>query len=132
MTEPMTEELDYHERFVAERDKGRFVVPRCADCGLRFWHPRRHCPGCASTRIDYVEPAWPARVYTYTVMHRTNKENQTTETSTVGYVEFDDGLRILVALDTPTAGEVIGSPVRPAPITGEDGAVSFVFVPETS
>lgn len=129
MTEPTVVEADYHERFLVERATGRFVVPVCVDCGLRFWHPRRHCPECASTRIEFVEPAWPARVYTYTVMHRTNKEKTVAETSTVGYIELDDGLRILVALEIPTEGNVIGSAVRPAPFTADDGSVGFVFVP---
>ena len=123
-------ELDYHERFVAEREQGRFVVPWCAECGLRFWHPRRHCPECGSTRIDFVEPAWPAHVYTYTVNHRPQKGDQAAETSTVGYVELDDGIRILTTLEIPIDGDVIGMAVRPEPRTSADG-VSFVFVPAT-
>ena len=123
-------ELGYHERFVAERADGRFAVPWCLDCGLRFWHPRRHCPECTSTRIDYVEPTWPAHVYTYTVNHRPKQDGQAGETSTVGYIELEDGLRILAALEVPLDGDVIGSAVRPEPRTTEDG-VRFVFVPAT-
>lgn len=120
----------YHERFLAERADGRFVVPLCARCGLRFWHPRGHCPDCGSTDIEYVEPTWPAHVYTYTVNHRPAKGGQGGDTSTVGYIEWDDGLRILVPLEVPLDGEVIGAAVRPEPRVTDDGT-RFVFVPAT-
>ncbi|MDQ2698602.1 MAG: OB-fold domain-containing protein [Actinomycetota bacterium] len=123
-------ELDYHERFVAEREQGRFVVPWCQECGLRFWHPRRHCPECGSTRIDYVEPTWPAHIYTYTVNHRPKKEDEPGGTSTVGYVELEDGLRILSTLEVPLDGDIIGMAVRPDARSTEAG-VGFVFVPAT-
>ena len=130
MTDAQQEEaLDYHERFLAERSAGRFVVPVCESCGMTFWHPRRHCPHCGSSRIGFVEPAWPAHVYTYTVNHRAAKGDQGAEASMIGYVELDDGLRILAALDLP-AENVIGSAVRPEARPGDEGT-SFVFVPAT-
>jgi uncharacterized OB-fold protein len=102
---------------------------------LRFWHPRRHCPECGSTAVEYVEPEWPAHVYTYTVNHRPKKDDQAAETSTVGYIELDDGLRLLVSLELGDVGPgdlktVIGSPVRPEARSGDDG-MQFVFVPAT-
>ncbi len=124
----MSAELDYHERFEAERSAGRFVVPRCEACGATFWHPRRHCPQCGSTLIEFIEPAWPARVYTYTVNHRPKRGDQEAESAMIGYVELDDGLRLLAALEVPDGEGVIGSAVRPEARHG-DGGTSFVFVP---
>lgn len=120
-------ELDYHERFEAERSAGRFVVPRCEDCGATFWHPRRYCPQCGSSRVGFVEPSWPARVYTYTVNHRPKKGDQAAEASMIGYVELDDGLRVLASLELDELEGVIGSPVRPEARRGDDG-MHFVFV----
>lgn len=128
-TEPR--EPDYHERFEAERAAGRFVVPWCTACGLRFWHPRKHCPECGSTAIEYVEPDWPATIYTYTVNHRPKQGSTDGDTSVVGYIELEDGLRILSMLEVPTDGEVIGMAVRPKAVSTPDGGVSFVFVPAT-
>ena len=121
-------ELDYHERFEAERSAGRFVVPRCEACDLTFWHPRRHCPQCGSTRIGFVEPAWPAHVYTYTVNHRPQKGDRAAEAVMIGYVELDDGLRFLAPLELPDGEGVIGRAVRPEARPGE-GGMRFVFVP---
>ena len=122
--------VGYHERFEAERAAGRFVVPRCSECGITFWHPRAHCPQCGSSRVDYVEPAWPAHVYTYTVNHRPKKGDQATEASVIGYIELDDGLRLLANLELATIEGVIGTAVRPEARTSDDGT-TFVFVPAT-
>ncbi|CAN5341890.1 OB-fold domain-containing protein [soil metagenome] len=126
MTE--NDELDYHERFEALRSEGTFVVPHCADCGKTFWHPRRHCPNCGSSHVDYTEPAWPARVYTYTVNHRPAKGDRDASTAMVGYVETADGLRLLATLELPATDNVIGSAVRPDARPADDG-MHFVFVP---
>jgi len=121
------QQLDYHERFEHERAAGRFVIPRCAACGQTFWHPRRRCPHCLSDRVEFVEPTWPAHIYSYTINHRP-KEGAT---PMVGYVELDDGLRLLVNLEVPQEGTVIGTAVRPeVRRTGDD--IRFVFVPAAS
>lgn len=122
--------LGYHERFEAERAAGRFVVPWCAECGVRFWHPRSHCPACGSSRIEYTEPTWPAHVYTYTVNHRPKKGDEAAETSMIGYIELDDGLRLLAQLELPDGGEIIGAAVRPQ-AQHTDHGVQFNFVAAT-
>ena len=129
-TDAVDAPLGYHERYEAERAAGRFVVPWCADCGVTFWHPRGHCPACGSSRIEYAEPTWPAHVYTYTVNHRPKKGDQAAETSMIGYIELDDGLRLLANLELGAQENIIGSPVRPEAREGDDG-ISFVFVPAT-
>ena len=103
----------------------RFTVPRCRACGDRFWHPRRHCPNCLSTDLEFVEPEWPATVYTFTVNHRPRKSDGVDETTTIGYVELADGLRFLVNLEL--AEPAIGARVRPELRTTADGT-RFVFV----
>ena len=123
-------EQGYHERFVAERAGGRFVVPRCLHCGDTFWHPRGHCPHCGSSSIEYVEPAWPASVYTYTINHRPQKGDVAAESTMIGYVELEDGLRLLANLELGDRVNIIGTPVRPE-ARHADGDVRFVFVPAT-
>lgn len=125
------DEQGYRERFAAEREEGRFVVPQCSECRTRFWHPRRHCPKCGSSRIEYVEPTWPAHVYTYTVNHRAKKDDQGPGASMIGYVELDDGLRLLTNLEHVDEEHAIGTAVSPEPRSTDDGVV-FVFVPVVS
>jgi uncharacterized OB-fold protein len=122
---------DYHDRFLQARAEGRFVVPRCESCGRTFWHPRSHCPFCLSTAIGYVEPG-SAEVYTYTVNHRPKKASDEAEAAMLGYVEFPDGLRLLVNLDLPADDGVIGARVRPETRRGPEGEPEFVFVADDS
>ncbi|WP_425839975.1 Zn-ribbon domain-containing OB-fold protein [Microbacterium sp. PA5] len=122
-----------HERFLEERRAGRFVVPSCETCGRTHWHPRSHCPACGSPSIALVEPALPARVYTYTVNRRPRRSGDAEggdhgATAMIGYVEFEDGIRILANLDRIDPRHAIGSAVRPeARRVGEE--TLFVFVP---
>ncbi|RZI94354.1 MAG: hypothetical protein EOO67_04825 [Microbacterium sp.] len=122
-----------HERFLEERRAGRFVVPSCEGCGRTHWHPRSHCPACGSTSIALVEPSLPAHVYSYTVNHRPRKTGgadggDQTSTAMVGYVELDDGIRILTNLERIDPHHAIGTAVRPEPRrVGEE--TLFVFVP---
>lgn len=119
-----------HERFLAERRAGRFVVPSCEDCGQTHWHPRSHCPSCGSTRIALVEPTWPARVYSSTVNHRPRKssDGEQSGAAAIGYVELEDGIRILANLEGVDPRAAIGSAVSPEPRSAGEDTV-FVFVP---
>lgn len=129
-TETEGAELDYHERYLAETSAGRFVIPRCEACGNTFWHPRRHCPRCGSTRIGFVEPVWPAHIYSYTVNHRPKVGDAAAESSIVGYVDLEGGVRVLATLEVPTEPNPIGLAVRPEARQHGDG-IRFVFVPAT-
>lgn len=120
-------DLDYQERWEAERAAGRFTVPKCDSCGETFWHPRRYCPYCGSSAISFEEPSWPASIYTFTVNHRPQKGDQEAQASVVGYVELGDGLRVLASLDVDPATIAIGAQVRPEVRQGANGA-EFVFV----
>ena len=48
----------------------------------------------------------------------------------VGYIELDDGLRLLANLELEVTDGVIGSAVRPEARESDNG-VRFVFVPAT-
>lgn len=125
----MSDAVGYHEAFEAARAEGRFVVPRCETCGHTFWHPRSRCPRCLSDRIGFAEPALPGRVHTFTVNRRPKKGGEDAPPVMLGYVEFDDGLRILATLDLPETGLIIGTRVRPESRDTPDGP-RLVFVAE--
>ena len=117
----------YHEEYERLRSEGRFVLPRCAQCGHVFWHPRRHCPMCLSTRIEFTEPDWPATVHTYTVNHRPKKGSDDGGATTVGYIEFEPGVRVLGIIELPDGVPIIGAAVR-AQARATDEGTKFVFV----
>lgn len=50
--------------------EGRFVLPRCEDCGRRHFYPRAVCPHCGGERIAWSEASGGGVVYSYSVVHR--------------------------------------------------------------
>jgi uncharacterized OB-fold protein len=79
-----------------------------------------------STQLEIMEPPGPARVYAYTRNHRPPGGVQAGPT-TLGYVEFDGGLRILARLDLPEGEDMTGIEVRPETRPTNDGT-EIVFV----
>lgn len=49
---------------------GRFVLPRCNDCGRYHHHPRRWCPHCWSTDLGWDEASGRGTVVTFSVVHQ--------------------------------------------------------------
>lgn len=107
---------------------GRAVIARCEACGHSFWHPRSHCPRCGAREVALVAPSGPARVYTATVNHRPRGGDPDAAPVQVGYVEFPEGVRMLVTLRFPDGDPVIGTEV--VPVRDGDGASArLVFEP---
>jgi hypothetical protein len=105
---------------------GRALVAHCSSCEYSFWHPRGHCPRCGSRRVALVDAGGSARVYTATTNHRPRGGG--TEPVHLGYVEFPDGVRMLVNLRFPDGAPVIGAEVTPDR-EGDGETVRLVFRP---
>ena len=48
----------------------RLVLPRCDECGVVIWYPRRFCPVCGSQSVTWIEAAGTGTIYTFTVVAR--------------------------------------------------------------
>jgi uncharacterized OB-fold protein len=94
---------------------GRFLLPKCEDCGRVHWYPRAVCPFCLSGKIGWHESQGLGRVYASTLFRRAEVP------SVIAYVELDEGPRMLTKIVTDGPGAVaIGQRVR----------VQFVASPE--
>ncbi|MBN9139407.1 MAG: OB-fold domain-containing protein [Micrococcales bacterium] len=111
----------------AELEAGRIPLMRCEACGAAFWHPRAHCPGCGARRVAFFAPSGPARVYAATVNRRPRGGDRDAAPVQVGYVEFPEGVRMLVTLGFPDGAPRIGAEV--APEAGGPGEPRLVFRP---
>jgi uncharacterized protein len=50
--------------------EGRFVVPKCADCGDYNWSPYPACRTCLSTNQEWTEVSGRGTVYTFSAVYR--------------------------------------------------------------
>jgi hypothetical protein len=103
----------------------RAVIGRCGDCETSFWHPRAHCPRCGSRDVALVDPSGPARVYTATT-NRRPRGGEDAPPVQVGYVEFPEGVRMLVTFRFPGGTPPIGAEVVPDyEVAGDSGRLVF-------
>ncbi len=92
----------------------KFLVPKCAACGNRFFPPRHYCPKCASDRVELVGVRGTGKVYSYCIMHDTFVPGVKPPLA-IAQIELDDqpGLRITANVLECDPQEVhIGMPVE--------------------
>lgn len=105
---------------------GRFVIQRCAGCARHVFYPRRLCPHCASTALEWVEACGRGTVHATTVVARSAARGGDYN---VALVDLEEGVRMMSRVDGIAAAEVrIGMPVR-ASIVDSPGGSLLVFVP---
>lgn len=126
MSDEVTEPASLDDTLTEAVAAGRMLIARCGRCGHSFWHPRSHCPRCGARDVALVAPSGPARVYTATVNHRPRGGGADGEPVQMGYIEFPEGVRILVTLRFPDGKPGIGTEV--ALVEGGESA-GLVFGP---
>ena len=60
LTRPFWEAAKRHE----------LLIPRCKSCGNYFWYPRRECPNCLSTDVEWAPASGKAHLFTFTVVRQ--------------------------------------------------------------
>ncbi|WHO82730.1 Zn-ribbon domain-containing OB-fold protein [Rhizobium leguminosarum] len=71
---------------------GRFILPKCTDCGKVHWYPRAVCPFCLSSEIGWQESRGLGHVYASTLFRKTDAPY------VIAYVELDEGPRMLTKI----------------------------------
>ena len=79
----------------AAAHEGRFVMPRCNDCGKYHFYPHPLCPHCSSAKLEWVAVSGCGKLYSYTVVHRAPSKAFAEEVPyVVAVVELDEGPRL--------------------------------------
>ncbi|MBY5828506.1 DNA-binding protein [Rhizobium leguminosarum] len=79
---------------------GRFILPKCTDCGQVHWYPRAVCPFCLSSAIEWQESRGLGQVYASTLFRRADVPY------VIAYVELDEGPRMLTKIMTADMASV--------------------------
>ena len=75
--------------------EGRLLVGYCVDCEAHFYYPRRHCPLCFGSDVEYVEAEGTGTVYARTIVRQADGEYAEATPYVLAYVELDEGPRML-------------------------------------
>jgi uncharacterized OB-fold protein len=93
----------------------RLTYQRCASCGETVFHPRRHCTRCLSTDLRWNDSVGHGAVYSYTVVRQHGHPYFRSRLPyVVGFIDLDDGFRMLAEIDAPADDVRIGQRVSVA------------------
>jgi uncharacterized OB-fold protein len=124
---PLSDELN--RPFWEAAREGRFVIPRCAECGRMMAPPVANCSACLATYFEWVAASGQGTVYSFIEYHRPwIREYDEHLPYVVAIVELDEGPRLITALVGETSDWVqIGARVRVAFQERAEGARVPVF-----
>jgi uncharacterized OB-fold protein len=92
----------------------QLVIQRCRACGAVQHYPRGVCASCWRTDLEWQPSQGRGRVYTFTVVHRSQAPGfKDALPYVLAYVELDDGVQMLTTIVGGDPGRlVIGTPVE--------------------
>ena len=124
-TELNVSQLPEMRPFWSAAAEGRFLMPKCGDCGKYHWHPRAVCPFCRSQKIEWIESPGRGTIYSWSVARTWNPPHA------VAFVQVAEGPIILTkVVDCDFAKLRIGLPVRVKLTAVEAGRTVPFFAPE--
>jgi uncharacterized OB-fold protein len=113
---------------------GRFLLPRCRDCGAWHFYPKSRCPACASTALEWSQASGRGQVYSFTVVHRAPSPAFAAELPyCVAVVALDEGPHLMTRIvDCAPDTVAIGLRVKVRFAAVDDSVALPVFSPEVA
>ena len=111
------------QRALAE---GEILLPKCDDCGAYHFFPRVLCPHCHGAAISWKQATGKGRVYTTTVVRRSQNRGGDYN---VCMVELQEGVRMMSRVEDIAPGEVAIDMAVTAFVGEAEGAPAVLFKP---
>ena len=111
------------QRALAE---GELLLPKCDDCGASHFFPRVLCPHCHGAAISWKQATGKGRVYTTTVVRRSQNRGGDYN---VCMVELQEGVRMMSRVEDIAPGEVAIDMAVPALVGEAEGVPAVLFKP---
>ena len=112
------------EAYWAAANDGKLLLKSCASCGKTHFYPRAICPHCFSPETDWFEAAGTGRIYSFSIMRRTQTPY------VIAYVTLDEGVTMMSNLvDCDFETLAIGQKVELTFRKSEGGQAIPVFRP---
>lgn len=77
---------DYFRHTASQEE---LLVPHCTSCGKAHWYPRRLCPFCLSSDLEFKPSKGRGTIHAHTVMRRVP------EPYALAYVELAEGPKMM-------------------------------------
>ena len=113
----------FFQRALAE---GEILLPKCDDCGAYHFFPRVLCPHCHGAAISWKQATGKGRVYTTTVVRRSQNRGGDYN---VCMVELQEGVRMMSRVEDIAPGEVAIDMAVTAFVGEAEGVPAVLFKP---
>ena len=113
----------FFQRALAE---GEILLPKCDDCGAYHFFPRVLCPHCHGAAISWKQATGKGRVYTTTVVRRSQNRGGDYN---VCMVELQEGVRRMSRVEDIAPGEVAIDMAVTAFVGEAEGVPAVLFKP---
>ena len=101
----------------------KLLIQHCRDCDSLIFYPRRECPECWSTNLDWKESSGKATLYSYSVTYEGVEEKFADDLPIIlAWVDLSEGIRMTTNIvDCDTEDVYIGMELEVAfrPMTDE-------------
>ena len=73
----------------------KLLIQHCCDCDALIFYPRRECPECWSTNLDWKESSGKATLYSYSITYEGVEEKFADDLPIIlAWVDLPEGVRI--------------------------------------
>jgi hypothetical protein len=98
-----------NEAFFAAAAQGRLLYGSCGACSKAHYFPRRGCPHCYSTEVEWMDASGRGRIYSYTIT------GPASDRQVLAFIELEEGVRMITNIVDATPEQLtIGAPVQVA------------------
>jgi uncharacterized OB-fold protein len=74
----------------------KYLIQHCKDCGKNIFYPRKYCPDCWSSNLEWIESGGKGKIYTYTVTLAGAEEKFAADYPYVlALVDMEEGIRVM-------------------------------------
>ena len=122
----MTDATGPDQIFQQSLTNGEILLPKCDDCGAYHFFPRVLCPHCHGAAISWKQATGKGRVYTTTVVRRSQNRGGDYN---VCMVELQEGVRMMSRVEDIAPGEVAIDMAVTAFVGEAEGAPAVLFKP---
>ena len=92
---PLPEIQPFTEPFWEATKQRKLLVQTCKSCGARIFFPRRQCPECWSTDLDWMEASGKATIFAFSVTYEGVEEMFVDDLPIIlAWVDLPEGIRM--------------------------------------
>ncbi len=99
MQKPVPQTQPWSEKFWEGTKNGKLLIQICKECDSLIFYPRKFCPECWSSNLDWIEASGKGTILTFSTAYDMVEPKFMDELPyTIAYVDLDEGVRMMTRI----------------------------------